>query len=111
MARELFSAVLRVKPTDLARGSAFFKLTAEGQCHAGAPQVGSAEPQVLQNLLLLPLSYRCSDHMSSQRVEQSPGGSYSYQGIQCDANPAPDEAVAGTIIYFIILPVRNVTKT
>ena len=32
----------------------------------------------------LPLSCRCSDHMSSQRVEQSPGStaSYSYQGVQ-----------------------------
>ena len=30
MTRELFSADPRVKPTDLARGSAFFKLTAEG---------------------------------------------------------------------------------
>ena len=36
-------------------------------------------------------------------------GSYSYQDTQCDANPVPDEAVAG-IICFITLPVRNVAK-
>ena len=47
--------------------------------------------------------------MSPQRVEQSPGSSYSHQDIQCDTNPVPDEAVAH-IIYFIILPVGNVTK-
>ena len=46
----------------------------------------------------LPLSCRCSDHMSSKRVEQSPGStpSYSYQGIQCDANPVPAEAVTNS---------------
>ena len=30
MTRELFSADPRVKPADLARGSTYFKLTAEG---------------------------------------------------------------------------------
>ena len=44
MTRELFSADPRVKPADLARGSAFFKLTAEGHCRAGAPRVGPADP-------------------------------------------------------------------
>ena len=48
----------------------------------------------------LPLSCRCSDHTSSQRVEQSTGSvpSYSYQGMQCDANPVPAEAVTVAII-------------
>ena len=43
MTRELFSADLRFKPADLASGSAFFKLTAEGHCRAGAPRVGAAD--------------------------------------------------------------------
>ena len=33
----------RVKPADLARGSAFFKLTAEGHRRAGAPRVRPAD--------------------------------------------------------------------
>ena len=44
MTRELFSGDPRVKPADLARGSAFFKLTAEGHCRADAPRVGPADP-------------------------------------------------------------------
>ena len=39
MTRELCSADPRVKPVDLARGSALFKLTAEGHCRVGAPRV------------------------------------------------------------------------
>ena len=45
MTRELFSADPRVKPADLARGSAVVKLaTAEDHCRAGAPRVGPADP-------------------------------------------------------------------
>ena len=44
MTRELFWADPRVKPADLARGSAFFKLTAEGHGRAGAPWVRPADP-------------------------------------------------------------------
>ena len=48
----------------------------------------------------LPLSCRCSDHMSSQRIDQSLGSapSYSYQGIQRDAIPVPAEAVTVVVI-------------
>ena len=44
MTRELSPAEPRVKPADLARESAFFKLTAGGHCRAGAPRVGPADP-------------------------------------------------------------------
>ena len=54
MTRELFSADPRVKPSDLARGSAFFELTAvsEGHCRVGAPRVRPADPYIIQNLPL-----------------------------------------------------------
>ena len=42
--RELFTADPRVKPADLARGSTFFELTAEGRRRAGAPRVGPEDP-------------------------------------------------------------------
>ena len=45
MTRELFSPDPRVKPADLARGSAIFELiTAEGHCRAGALRVRSTDP-------------------------------------------------------------------
>ena len=43
MTREMFSADPRVKPADLARGSAIFKLTAEDHCRVGAPRFRSAD--------------------------------------------------------------------
>ena len=43
MTRELFSAEWQVKTADLASGSAFFTLTAEGHCSAGAPWVRPAD--------------------------------------------------------------------
>ena len=51
MTHELFSADPRVKPADLTQ-SAFFKLTAEGHCRAGAPRVRPADPYIIQNLPL-----------------------------------------------------------
>ena len=100
MTRELFSADPRVKPADLARGSAFSNL----QLRAVAVQAPrGSDPRIRKSYKtyrFLPLSCGCSDHMSSQRVEQSPGSapSYSYQGIQCDANPVPAEAVTVVVI-------------
>ena len=106
MTRELFWTDPRVKPADLAGGSALFKLTAESHSDAAqAPRVGPAGPPIkYKHFHFLPSSCRCSDHMSSQRAEQSPGStpSYSYQGIQqCDANPVPTEAV--TTVAVVIL--------
>ena len=44
LTRKLFSGDLWVKPVDLARGFAFFKLSAEGCRCAGAPRVRPAYP-------------------------------------------------------------------
>ena len=67
MTRELFSADPRVKHADLARGSAFFKVTAEGRCRAGAPRVGPADT-CNTKLTASCLSRADAPIMSSQRV-------------------------------------------
>ena len=75
MTRELFWADPGVKPTYLARRSAFYKLTAESHlCRAGAPRV---RKQRYKHFRCLPSSCRHFDHMSSQRAEQSPGSTRS----------------------------------
>ena len=91
MTHELFSADPWVKRADLARGSPFFKFTAEGYCRAGAPRVATKLTASCLSRADAPIIY-----MSPQRVEKSPGStpSYLYQGIQqCDANPVSAEAV------------------
>ena len=97
MTRELFSTDSPVKLADLARGCAFFKLTAESHCRACAPRVGHRG--TVKNTKLTASFFSRADapiiYMSSQRVKQSPGStpSYWYQGIQqCDANPVPAQA-------------------
>ena len=101
MTRELFSADQQVKPADLARGSAFLQLIqlrAILSCKRPAgPTRGSVNNRKLTASYL---SHADAPIMSSPRAEQSPGSAprYSYQGIQCDANPVPAEAVTTPVV-------------
>ena len=113
MTRELFSADARVKPADLARGSAFFKNLELREIAVQAPH--GSDPRTRKSYKtyrVLPLSCRCSDHMSSQRVEQSPGStpSYSYHGMQCDANPVQADVVTVVIIRSYLCEIWPMVK-